>query len=122
MDGNLITSRFIYDLPEFLLAIVKMMNSLGNGAKLAYVLAKPGEPEVLAITSLNGAETRTILAADAVYPFLGKPSWSFDGTTIAVPRSRGGNARDIWLVPANGGTATRFTQSFAVRQSITTAL
>jgi protease I len=33
VDGNLITSRFIYDLPEFLLAIVKMMNSAGNGAK-----------------------------------------------------------------------------------------
>ena len=33
VDGNLITSRFIYDLPEFLLAIVKMMNSAGKGAK-----------------------------------------------------------------------------------------
>ena len=33
VDGNLITSRFIYDLPDFLLAIVRMMNSAGDGAK-----------------------------------------------------------------------------------------
>jgi protease I len=33
VDGNLITGRFIYDLPAFLLAIVEMMNSAGEGAK-----------------------------------------------------------------------------------------
>ena len=81
-----------------------------DGTRLAYILKKPEQPETLAITSLNGAETRTILAGDAIYPFLGKPSWSPDGQLIAVPRSRGGTTRDIWLVPVNAGPATQFTQ------------
>jgi protease I len=33
VDGDLITSRFTSDLPAFLLAIVKMMNSAGKGAR-----------------------------------------------------------------------------------------
>jgi Tol biopolymer transport system component len=80
-----------------------------DGAKLAYILKKQGQNEALAITALTGAETRTILAGDAIYPFLGKPSWSLDGQWIAVPRSRGGNARDIWLVDTNNGNARQFT-------------
>jgi protease I len=33
VDGNLITGRFIHDLPAFLPAIMKMMKSAGKGAK-----------------------------------------------------------------------------------------
>ena len=81
-----------------------------DGTRLAYILAKPRQPETLAITSLSGTEPRTILAGDAIYPFLGRPSWSPDSKWIAVPRSRGGSSREIWLVPTNGGNATQFTQ------------
>ena len=80
-----------------------------DGVHLAYVTRKPGEPEELAISSLDGTETRKILVGDAIYPFLGKPSWSPDGKTIAVSRSRGGDSREIWLVPVNGTGATQFT-------------
>ena len=73
------------------------------------MLRKQGEAEGLAITSLACAGTRTILAGDAIYPFLGKPSWSPDGKLLAVPRSRGGSLREIWLVPVEGGSATQFT-------------
>jgi len=80
-----------------------------DGTHLTYVTRKPGEPEELAISSLDGTETRKILAGDAIYPFLGRPSWSPDGKTIAVSRSRGGESREIWLVPVNGTGATQFT-------------
>jgi len=79
-----------------------------DGTKLGYILRKPGQPEALAIASLNGTETQAILAGDAVYPFFGKPSWSPDGKSIAVPRSRGGSFREIWLVPVNGGAPAQF--------------
>jgi Tol biopolymer transport system component len=81
-----------------------------DGSHLAFVSKQPGQPETLATKSLNGAETRTLLAGDAVYPFLGKPAWSPDGKWIAVSRSRGGSNREIWMVPVDGGNAKPFTQ------------
>lgn len=80
-----------------------------DGARIAFVRQKAGEAETLAIMSLDGNEPRTILAGDAIYPFLGRPAWSRDGQAIAVARSRGGDSREIWLVPVNGGTATQLT-------------
>ena len=80
-----------------------------EGNKLAYVRKKSGEPETLAIVGLDGSEVRTILASDAIYPFMGAPAWSPDGKTIAVARSRGGDSREIWLVPVNGGDAKEVT-------------
>jgi Tol biopolymer transport system component/tRNA A-37 threonylcarbamoyl transferase component Bud32 len=84
-----------------------------DGMRLTFVLRKPGEPEALAIASLDGLEMRTILAGDAIYPFLGRPEWSPDGKTIAVARSRGGDSREIWLVPVNGENATQLTHGSA---------
>jgi Tol biopolymer transport system component len=84
-----------------------------DGTRLTFVQRKPGEPEALVIASLDGTEMRTILAGDAIYPFLGRPVWSPDGKTIAVARSRGGDSREIWLVPVNGGNATQFTHGSA---------
>ena len=80
-----------------------------DGTHITFVRRKAGEAEALAIVSLDGTESRTILAGDAIYPFLGRPAWSPDGRTIAVARSRGGDSREIWLVPVNGGTATELT-------------
>ncbi len=81
-----------------------------EGTRLTFVTRKPGEPEALAIASLDGTELRTILAGDAVYPFLGRPAWSPDGKWIAVARSRGGNSREVWLVPVNGAGARQMTE------------
>lgn len=81
-----------------------------DGTRLAYVLTKPGQPETLAITSVGGGETRRVLAGDAVFPFFGWSSWSPDGKRIAVSRSRGGDSRQIWLVPADVGEPTQFTE------------
>ena len=80
-----------------------------DGSRIAFVRQKPGATETLAIVSLDGSELRTILAGDAIYPFLGRPAWSPDGKTIAVARSRGGDSREVWMVPVNGGAATQFT-------------
>ena len=80
-----------------------------EGNRLAFVLRKEGEPEGLEIASVDGTGTRTILAGDAIYPFLGRPSWSPDGKWIAVSRSRGGDSREIWLVPVGGKNAIQLT-------------
>ena len=80
-----------------------------DGSHLTFVRRKAGEPETLVIAALDGSDSRTILAGDVVYPFLGRPAWSPDGNKIAVARSRGGMAREIWLVPLNGGRATALT-------------
>jgi serine/threonine protein kinase len=84
-----------------------------DGNSLAFILRKPGEPEALAVSVTDGSNIRTILKGDDVYPFLSSPSWSPDGTTLTVSRSRGGMNRDIWIVPARGGEATRLTKDAA---------
>jgi len=76
-----------------------------DGTRLVFVNRTEGAPEKLEIVWLEGRQTKTILAGDAVYPFLGRPAWSPDEKTIAVSRSRGGESREIWLVPAEGGEA-----------------
>src|SRR5205814_8857122 len=40
---------------------------------------------------------RVLLQADAVYPFFSRPAWSPDGTRLAISRSGGGQAQEIWL-------------------------
>jgi Tol biopolymer transport system component len=84
-----------------------------EGNRLAFVMRKEGEPEALAIAAVDGTETRTILAGDAIYPFLGRPAWSPDGKWIAVARSRGGDSREIWLVSVGGKSATQLTHGSA---------
>jgi eukaryotic-like serine/threonine-protein kinase len=80
-----------------------------DGTRIAFVKQNAGEAETVAIVSLDGNDLRTILAGDAIYPFLGRPAWSPDGQSIAVARSRGGDSREIWLVPVNGGAASQLT-------------
>jgi eukaryotic-like serine/threonine-protein kinase len=84
-----------------------------DGNRLTFVMRKEGEPEELSIATVDGTETRVILAGDAIYPFVGRPSWSPDGKWIAVARSRGGDSREIWLVPLNGKNATQLTHGSA---------
>jgi len=84
-----------------------------DGNSLAFILRKPGDHEALAVSGTDGSNVRTILKGDDVYPFLSTPSWSPDGMTLTVSRSRGGMNRDIWIVPAHGGEATRLTKDAA---------
>ncbi|MHB8501559.1 MAG: protein kinase domain-containing protein [Candidatus Acidiferrales bacterium] len=84
-----------------------------DGSRLAFILGKQGEPEAVATSAADGSDTRVILKSDDVYPFFGRLSWSMDGNVLAVSRSRGGQNRDIWMVPAHGGTATHFTNDVA---------
>jgi eukaryotic-like serine/threonine-protein kinase len=80
-----------------------------DGNRLAFVLQKGGEPEVVATSAADGSDTRVVLKGDDVYPFFGRVAWSLDGNVLAVSRSHGGQNRDVWIVPAQGGTATRLT-------------
>lgn len=80
-----------------------------DGSRVAFIVRKPGKPEVLSTSAPDGTELRALLEADAVFPFFGQPAWSPDGGAIAVTRSRGGSNRAIWLVPAAGGAGRPLT-------------
>src|SRR5262249_14381033 len=67
-------------------------------------------PIALFTSALDGSDRRLILSGGNGYPFMRSPAWSHDGREIAVVRSPGGTAGNIWLVPAQGGTPRRFTQ------------
>jgi len=81
-----------------------------DGSRLAFVVRKQGEPEAVATSAADGSDLRVIFKSDDVYPFFGRLSWSLDGRALAVTRSRGGMNREIWMVPAQGGTATLLTK------------
>jgi eukaryotic-like serine/threonine-protein kinase len=81
-----------------------------DGNRLAFIVRKPGETETLATSSADGSDTRVIVKGDDVYPFFGRASWSPDGKLVAASRSRGGMNREIWTVPAQGGTPERLTK------------
>jgi len=81
-----------------------------DGNRLAFILEKQPEPQALVTSAFDGSDMRVVLKADDLYPFLASPSWSPDGSLLAVERSRGGGNRDIWVVPAQGGAATRLTK------------
>lgn len=73
--------------------------------RLAYLRQQaPTASMELAVSSSNGADTRTILRGDSAFPFLRNPAWSVDGAEIAVVRGTGGIAGEIWLVRASGGS------------------
>ncbi len=80
-----------------------------DGTRLAYLSVKPGAPMALATSVANGSDERVLLNADDIYPFINDVAWSPDGKLIAVTRSTGGMAGEIWLVPATGGSPRRLT-------------
>lgn len=79
-----------------------------EGTRLAFVLEQADGGQALATAKTDGTGLRIILTADGTYPFLGDPSWSPDGSSIAFERSMGGASGEIWLVPAQGGTPSKF--------------
>jgi Tol biopolymer transport system component len=78
-----------------------------DGARLAFVERRPGEPEALAVADVAGPGRRELLRGDSAYPFLGSPAFSPDGSQIAFVRSMGGASREIWAVGAEGGAPRR---------------
>jgi len=83
-----------------------------DGTHLAYIHKEPGKPDVLATSAADGSDVHILLTGEGEYPFLGNSSWSPDNSVIAVTRSRGGNNREIWTVPSNGGPAKRLTTDY----------
>ena len=81
-----------------------------DGSRLAFILKKQAEPEALVTSAVDGSDMHVVLKSDDVYPILASPSWSPDGGILAVERGRGGVNRDVWMVPAQGGAATRLTK------------
>jgi eukaryotic-like serine/threonine-protein kinase len=81
-----------------------------DGAHLALILVRRDEPEALAVAAADGTDVRILLRADATYPFFYRPAWSPDGTLVAISRSGGGVAQEVWQVPAAGGAPRRMWQ------------
>ncbi|HSC25930.1 MAG TPA: hypothetical protein VLD67_01575, partial [Vicinamibacterales bacterium] len=75
-----------------------------DGRQLACITrTDEGARMALAVSAVDGSDTRVLLWSDSVYPFLRSPTWSPDGRSIALVRGTGGIAAELWMVPAAGG-------------------
>ncbi|MCB1032556.1 MAG: serine/threonine-protein kinase [Acidobacteria bacterium] len=73
-----------------------------DGRRLAFILREPGSADALASADLDGGALEIHLPGDGEYPFLYYPDWSPDGDSLAVQRSSGGLAGEIWQVFLDG--------------------
>jgi serine/threonine protein kinase/Tol biopolymer transport system component len=73
-----------------------------DGKQLVFVRPTPERNGELAIAGADGSNPRTVLQADAAYPFIRQPVWSPDARTIAVVRGSGGAAAELWLLSPDG--------------------
>ena len=78
-----------------------------DGTELACVTSRPPEPQKLAVVRVDGSKTRVLLEADSKLPFFGRVAWSRDGASLAVGRSVGGIASELWSVRASDGVSRR---------------
>lgn len=81
-----------------------------DGMRLAFVRWTEGSGHVLVVARADGSEPSELLRSDANYPFLRSVSWSPDAETLAVVRSQGGLAAEIWTVPSAGGAPRRLIE------------
>lgn len=82
-----------------------------QGTRIAYIgQSRADGPQALFTCNLDGGDNRQVLGADGSYPFLRHPAFSPDGKTIAIVRSPGGVAGEIWLLPVDGGNGRRLTE------------
>ena len=84
-----------------------------DGARVAFISRPPGEPDALVTAAANGTDLRVIMRSDGALPFFGCPAWSPDRTNLAVTRSSGGIAGELWLVPLGGGAPRRVSHDDA---------
>jgi Tol biopolymer transport system component/predicted Ser/Thr protein kinase len=80
-----------------------------DGKRLAFIWRRPGEPDILAVSAADGTDVSAILKCDAALPFFRTPSWSPNGKSLAVGRSSGGSASELWLVPLAGSPPRRLS-------------
>ncbi len=78
-----------------------------DGAAIACVAWRPPEPQKVIVANADGSNVRVLLKADSKYPFFGGLAWSPDGSSLAVGRSAGGDASELWTVPIPDGTFRR---------------
>ena len=78
-----------------------------GGDEIAFVRRRPGVRDVLTRSRLDGTERQTVFVDEAPYLHIRHPTWSPDGEFIAVERSTGGAAGELWLVPARGDLPRR---------------
>jgi Tol biopolymer transport system component len=78
-----------------------------DGSRLAFVRLRSGEPNSVAAVAADGSDQTEILAGDPLYWALRGLAWAPDGRSLAVARSTGGQATELWLVPIGGGAARR---------------
>ncbi len=95
-------------------ALHLISNGLGatwapDGKQIAFVLRVPGEGDALATSAADGTNISVVIKSNSTYPFFRTPSWSPDGKHLAVTRSMGGSAGEIWLVPLDGGPPRRLS-------------
>ena len=83
-----------------------------DGRQLAFFRNHNANGGDLMVADPDGAHEHVIASADARGYFDGKPSWSPDGRTIAVPVhffTGGGFRYEVWIYPASGGSGKRLT-------------
>jgi Tol biopolymer transport system component/serine/threonine protein kinase len=82
-----------------------------DGTRLAFIHARDGERQALAVATADGTDVRSRLLADAAHPYFSRPAWSPDGALVVIAHSVGGEAQEVWwLVPAAGGEPRRMWQ------------
>jgi dipeptidyl aminopeptidase/acylaminoacyl peptidase len=79
-----------------------------DGTSIAYIRAN-GMTRDLMMAASNGAGTHKMLASSKAIRH--SPQFSPDGRTIAYVETTGNRSPDIWLMPAQGGTARQLTNS-----------
>lgn len=63
------------------------------------------------MAAADGSAPTIVLEGDARYPFAYSPAWSPDGTALALRRSSGGVAGEIWVVPLDRGEPRRVSSA-----------
>ncbi len=88
-----------------------------DGRRVAYESDNAGSEADLFVLELESGETLRLTDETA---YNARPSWSPDGSTLALERSSGGGPRttDVSIIPADGGESVRITHTGYVRSPV----
>jgi serine/threonine protein kinase/Tol biopolymer transport system component len=84
-----------------------------DGARVGFVLRRPGQGDALATAAADGTDLHIVLPSNATYPFFRYPTWSPDGAKLVVVWGTGGVSGELWLVPLTGGSPRRLLKDAA---------